>query len=356
MKGRVEQLDGLRGIFSVLVVAHHHNAFKESIFYNNFFVINSDLFVDFFFVLSGFVIAMNYNDRIKSPSDFFSFLKKRIIRLYPLLVFTELVFLLFNIIGDHSPLKNFSMDPMYYVRTVTDTLTFMGSTPIFGDWIGLNYPSWSISAEMIAYVVYGLVILLALRNRYVVLTLISMACIGFIVWKGDYILAYDYGFIRGILCFCVGVFTHLLLSKVRLRLSTAEFPFIILMVAAMYATHHWELHLGKLMFPFIFSMGIIVFSSSTGPLTRLLSSGPMQYLGKISYSIYLNHAIVLILMNVVLFRFFKLSPTEPMIFASLVGSIALTIAYSHLTYHLVEMRIGNYFRKKTTTSRTISSH
>ncbi|WP_025763978.1 acyltransferase family protein [Dyadobacter tibetensis] len=348
MKGRVEQLDGLRGIFSVLVVAHHHNAVKDSIFYNNFFVINSDLFVDFFFVLSGFVIAMNYNTRINSAPDFFDFLKKRIIRLYPLLVFTELVFLIFNVIGDHSSLKNFSMDSMYYFRTVTDTLTFMGSTPIFGDWIGLNYPSWSISAEMIAYIVYGLVIVLMLRYRYLAFTIITIICIGFMIWKGQYILAYDYGFVRGILCFGIGVFTHALCSRMNLNLSFAEFPYLALLVGAMYYTHHWQLNLGKLMFPFLFSLGIIVYANSTGIITRLLSSRPMQYLGKISYSIYLNHAIVLILMNVVLFRFFKLPTSEPMVLLSLIASIVFTVIYSHFTYHFIELKVGNFFRKNRT--------
>jgi hypothetical protein len=70
MRDRVEQLDGLRGIFSILVIAHHHNAFRESIFYNNFFVLNASLFVDFFFVLSGFVIAMNYIEKIRTTQDF----------------------------------------------------------------------------------------------------------------------------------------------------------------------------------------------------------------------------------------------------------------------------------------------
>ena len=126
MRDRVEQLDGLRGIFSVLVVAHHHNAFKESMFYNNFFVINSSLFVDFFFVLSGFVISMNYINRINSKEDFFQFIKKRFIRLYPLLLYTEVVFLIANLIGDQSSLKNVSdLGASYYLHTTLDTLTFM---------------------------------------------------------------------------------------------------------------------------------------------------------------------------------------------------------------------------------------
>ncbi|CAG5004471.1 hypothetical protein DYBT9275_03377 [Dyadobacter sp. CECT 9275] len=347
MKSRVEQLDGLRGIFSVLVIAHHHNAFKSSIFYDNFFVINSSLFVDFFFVLSGFVIAINYNDRIHTSSDFLQFLKKRFIRLYPLLFFTEIIFLISNLLGDHSSLKNVSTSSYsYYFRTVVDTITFMGSTPVFGGWIGLNYPAWSISAEMISYIIFGLVVLLVPRYKYPAFALLILLSVIFIFGYGDYMLAYDYGFIRGLLCFCVGIFTFQIHSRKQYHLSWAEIPFLVLLVTMMYFTHHWELNLWRLVFPVIFSAGIIIFANSLGPVTRMLSSRPFQYLGKISYSIYLNHAIVLILINILLFRYLKLPTSETMIFLSLITSIALTIFYSNFTYELIEKKFGNYLRKR----------
>lgn len=347
MKGRVEQLDGLRGIFSVLVVAHHHNAFRDSIFYNNFFVINSDLFVDFFFVLSGFVIALNYFNRINTGGDFFQFLKKRIIRLYPLLFFTEIVFLIFNIAGDFSSYKNAgNLGWGYYLSTVTDTLTFMGSTPIFGSWIGLNYPAWSISAEMISYIVFGLVLWFIPKFKTLSFIVITILCGVFIIYRGEYLLAYDYGFIRGIFCFCLGIFTYEILNKRSFNLSVLEIPFLIFLVVGMYAVHHLDLNLWKLAFPFFFSVGVIIFCSSKGMVTKLLLTKPFQYLGKISYSIYLNHAIVLILLNVILFRIIKLPQTEPVIGLSLLISISITIIYSHFTYEWIENKFSKYLKNK----------
>jgi peptidoglycan/LPS O-acetylase OafA/YrhL len=347
MKDRVEQLDGLRGIFSVLVIAHHHNAFKESPFYNNFFVINASLFVDFFFVLSGFVIALNYIGRIHSTSDFFSFIKKRIIRLYPLLFFTELLFVLASLAGEHSPMKNVSsLGWRYYVYTTFDTLTFMGSTPVFGVWIANNYPSWSISAEMVSYIVFGLVLLFFPKTRYLLFALIIPLSAGFIVSKGEYLLAYDYGFVRGLLCFCLGIFTHALLSWRTFNLSFLEIPFLLVLLSAMYLTHNLDLNLWKLVFPFLFAFGIVIFASSDGRVTQVLSSKPFQYLGKISYSVYLNHALVLIFVNIVLFRLLKSPTTEIMIGISLFTSIGLTILYSHFTYEYIELRLGRYLRAK----------
>ena len=347
MKGRVEQLDGLRGIFAVLVVAHHHNAFKDSVFYNNFFVINSDLFVDFFFVLSGFVIALNYYNRLETRNDFFPFLKKRFVRLYPLLFYTEIVFLVFNIIGDFSAYKHAdNLSLSYYFETAFDTLTFMGSTPVFGDWIGLNYPAWSISAEMIAYVVFGLVLILFSRYKFIAFVIITTLCGAFIIWHGDYLLAYDYGFIRGIFCFTLGVFTYNFIRNKTFQLSAFEIPFLLAVVSGMYIVHHYDLNLWKLVFPFLFSGGVIIFCNSTGVVTKLLLTKPFQYLGKISYSIYLNHAIVLIAMNVILFRVLKSPQTETMIGISLLISILLTIIYSHFTYEWIEKKFGQFLKSK----------
>lgn len=347
MRERVEQLDGLRGIFSLLVVAHHHNAFKNSIFYNNFFVINSNLFVDFFFVLSGFVIAMNYLNRLNTKGDFFQFVKKRFIRLYPLLFYTEIVFLIASIAGEHSVLKNAPiLDSSFYFFTVLDTLTFMGSTPVLGGWLGLNYPGWSISSEMISYVVFGLILLFLPRKKNIAFFLIIVLSAVFIINHGQYLLANDYGFIRGLLCFCMGIFTFELIKNRNLQLSFLELPYLIFLIAAMYLAHHLELNVWKLIFPVIFSFGIFIFCNSSGFVTKLLKTPVFQYLGRISYSIYLNHAIVLILVNIILFRALKSPETEWMIGFSLLLSITITIVYSHFTYEWIEKRVGQYLRSK----------
>ena len=347
MRQRVEQLDGLRGIFSILVIAHHHNAFRDSIFYNNFFVINSSLFVDFFFVLSGFVIAMNYLEKIRTGEDFATFIKKRFIRLYPLMFYTEVLFIIANLIGDQSALKNVSdMQLSYYLQAGLDTLTFMGSTPILGDWMGINYPAWSISSEMISYIVFGLVLLIVPSKKYWAFLILSILCVAFIIYKGEYMLVYDYGFIRGLLCFCMGIFTFAFLRDRTFQLTFFEIPYMIILVAAMYVTHHYEWNMVRLIFPILFSAGIIIFASSTGIVTQLLSSKPFQYLGRISYSIYLNHAIVLIFVNICLFRVLKWTPTETHIACSLIISIALTIFYSHFTYEYIEKRFGKFLKTR----------
>ena len=91
MKERFAVLDIFRGVFSSLVVFFHLSAFSATPVINNKFVYNSDLFVDFFFVLSGFVIAYSYQF-IKTGTELGKFYKKRFFRLYPLHLIVLLLF------------------------------------------------------------------------------------------------------------------------------------------------------------------------------------------------------------------------------------------------------------------------
>ena len=62
---RITQLDGLRGMAAIMVLALHF-PLTDSFMTGNFFVRQSWLFVDFFFVLSGFIIAKNYYNKMKN--------------------------------------------------------------------------------------------------------------------------------------------------------------------------------------------------------------------------------------------------------------------------------------------------
>src|SRR6266513_2571664 len=75
-------LDSWRGIAACLVALFHLDAYSH--LYGVPFLRNSWLFVDFFFVLSGFVIAANYQQRLRDGFGIGRFLFLRLGRLYPL--------------------------------------------------------------------------------------------------------------------------------------------------------------------------------------------------------------------------------------------------------------------------------
>ena len=97
---KILYLESLRGIAAVMVAVSHFRI--DSFIYQNQFIGNSYLWVDFFFVLSGFVIALNYQYKIKNFQSLFAFQAKRFIRLYPLhlillfMFFNDLCFVLYH--------------------------------------------------------------------------------------------------------------------------------------------------------------------------------------------------------------------------------------------------------------------
>ena len=71
-------------MFPDLVLVLHHLKSLSPYLSQNIFMSNSELAVDFFFVLSGFVISLNYFYKLNDFNIFFDFIKKRFLRLYPL--------------------------------------------------------------------------------------------------------------------------------------------------------------------------------------------------------------------------------------------------------------------------------
>src|SRR5437899_2287510 len=149
---RFEALDGWRGVCASLVVLFHFHG--HSPIYSSGLVRGSYLFVDFFFVLSGFVIAYNYARRLGDWPGVKRFLILRCGRVYPLHLFMLMCFVAYETLrlaekpdaftGPNSPAAVVSNVLLLQSMGVHDHLTWNG-------------PSWSISTEWWTYVVFALV-------------------------------------------------------------------------------------------------------------------------------------------------------------------------------------------------------
>ena len=96
---RITKLDGLRGIFSFMIIFFHYDSRVLPEFISQNFIKNGAwIFVEFFFVLSGYVISYNY-DSLSTKNEFWIYLKKRFIRLYPLLFFSVMIYFMFEFLG-----------------------------------------------------------------------------------------------------------------------------------------------------------------------------------------------------------------------------------------------------------------
>lgn len=358
---RITKLDGLRGIFSLLIVPiHYGKEYLPDYISGNFIISESYTFVDFFFVLSGFVIAYNYNG-LTTISEFWIYMKKRLARLYPLLFFTTTLMLLYrlfrNFINTYfSSLYTFTNEGgsslTELLHKYLDTILMTNSNPILGTGLGLNTPTWSISAEMISYLVFGLVSVYAIgKRKKILLLLIILFSVLFCIYKGELFMTSNFGFVRGLISFNLGYFVYLM-SKTKINLNAKlEYLIPLLLGVLFYFLNSYPAFsvaknmFGLITIPLFFSMCILLLLNTDGFLSKFLDTKSMQFLGKVSYSIYLNHYLLVAIIPMVLFQLLKIPQNDFTQIFVLVFSLIAIVFYSKYTYQFIEINLGKKFRK-----------
>ncbi|MBH83429.1 MAG: hypothetical protein CMP70_01980 [Flavobacteriales bacterium] len=352
---RIDKLDGLRGFCSIMVVFYHYpQSFLPDFIFGNFFIRESFSFVDFFFVLSGFVISYNYST-ISHSSDFWLYIKKRFIRLYPLLFFTTIVFLLFKLFSDNF-LPELVSNPKgikLYLIDTCNTLLMLNSTPIFGEmskYLGMNHPSWSVSAEFISYVFFGLAGLFFFNKKKLYLLIITCLCVAVYVIKDQFVSSnYTWFFLRGIIGFNIGCVVYWLKTKKFSPKNSIELILPFLIAFIFYLFHNYEFGfkgLLSLVFkPLFFGFVILVLLNTNYHLSRFLESKTLTFLGKISYSIYLNHILLLLTLPRIIFNFFGLPQTTFTELLVLTLNMLFVVLYSTFTFTYVESTFGRALKK-----------
>lgn len=335
---RINKLDGLRGLFALFVVLFHFNKHNAPLFIvDNFFVRESYIFVDFFFILSGYVITLTYNERLNTSADFFTFLKKRFIRLYPLLLFSTLMY--WGFVHPHFNNQN--------IWLALDTLLLTNATPFLSSGIGMNYPTWSISSEMISYLLFGLSSIIAMQKRRpLLLAFLTIVSFIFLASQQNYFQTGSFGFVRGLACFNLGYFIYLMTAKnIQLSNQTEWFVFIGIM-ALMYFHYTASIEnpigiiLLQFLIPIAFATSIFVLIKTNGLLSQLLQTKPFLFLGKISYSVYLNHAFVIGFFIPKLFKWIQCTNGETKKVISIGILLIILVFYSWGTQHFIETKLG----------------
>lgn len=296
-------LDSWRGIAACLVALFHLDAYSH--LYDVPFLRNSWLFVDFFFVLSGFVIAANYEQRLLEGFGVGRFLLLRLGRLYPLHFAMLVLFIAFELLKvlkgvlvpalPVNPIAPFST-PQEAPSTIVANLLLVQSLHVF-DFLTWNVPSWSISTEFYTYVVFALC-LTGLRKRAWIAVFLAM--IG-----GPVLIAalsehnmnthYDWGIVRCLYGFAAGVLAWSTYEKWREKLgrwlsgSLPEWTALGLVVAFVSVAGTTLVSIAA---PYLFALVVLVFAFEGGTASAILRSRLPVFLGTISYSIYMTHVFV----------------------------------------------------------------
>jgi peptidoglycan/LPS O-acetylase OafA/YrhL len=291
---RIAPLTGLRGIAAIAVLFYHiphspaFHAFGMSLFSRAY------LAVDLFFILSGFVISIGYYERVvKRPSvaSYGDFLLNRMARVWPLHFVVALVFaarILLNVSGD----QPVALTP---ANIVTNLLMIQswgwGTQALAGN-------SWSVSTELVAYLAYPLVALIAfsrlvwVQGAGAVALLVLVALLGhgaqgpLDVNDADSILPV----LRCLAGFSLGVIAYRLVSLLQVEQALGgEHGFLgsCALVAVTLLIPRGDVVVALAFVP------LVIACYYNGRAARAVLANPVVFhLGLISYSIYLWHPLV----------------------------------------------------------------
>lgn len=322
-KGKIGALDGLRGLAAMVVVVFHFSPGWAGY-----------LAVDFFFVLSGFIISYSYIYRRPSVG-FYRFTWSRLIRLYPLHVFTIGLFALsyYTVEGGLPSYKDGNF------QTLIQHITLMQNVGLSYGGVTWNYPSWSISVEF--WVGLAFFWLVSPKTGSLIIISVSAICLVAIVLNYGHLDVYskniygvfNSGLLRGAASFGLGLIAYrlyLLASGKKLSYSFVTVCellscFIVLVVVFIRGSKYSVV---DIMAPFSFLLLVLCFSLERGFLSKIASYA--SPLGEISYSIYLNHIPILMIVHYV---FQGVGVPTYIVF---IIYISVVLVFSKATYVLVE--------------------
>ncbi len=280
-------LDGLRGIAAIAVALLHICVFFRIGYSPRY----AHLAVDFFFLLSGFVIAHAYDHKLANGMSWTEFLKIRMIRLYPLI-------LVGNALGAAVFLANWAL--FREVTLIAITIAFASGLLLLPTSVmlqlrpwgfPLNGPLWSLSFEMAINIAYALAFRFLSLNRLFIIAALGAAALIFeaAIHNGlDFGFRWDelhLGFVRVLFPFTAGIIIRRSRSSTTSRSAFSYFVFPIFLAILLCPVDlgwQFEITVSLLLFP---AMLILVTGLEGTPVIRNI----WRSLGQLSYPLYVTH-------------------------------------------------------------------
>lgn len=304
-KPHYDLLDGLRGVAALTVVCFHlFEAYATSHLDQR--INHGYLAVDFFFILSGFVVGYAYDDRW-TKMTVREFLTRRLVRLQPMAVIGALIgAVMFYTQG--CPVWDVSAVPVAMLLVATLMNAFMiPATPGaeirgVGEMYPLNGPAWSLFFEYIGNVLYALFIRrLSTRALAVLVAAAGCGLAAFSVWGplGDICVGFSLtgenivgGSLRLLFAFPAGLLLSRVFRPVRVRGAFWIGSLAVVALASVPriggSEHLWmngvyDALCAVVLFP------LIVWIGASGKTTDRVTSRVCKFLGDISYPLYMVH-------------------------------------------------------------------
>jgi len=296
---RFEALDSLRGICAVLVVMFHMPI--ASHWRDWGLVQHGYLFVDYFFVLSGFVIAHAYGGRLTAMRDAGRFMVRRLGRVWPLHVLMLAAFIALEIARVIWPLD--SVTPFGRDRSVEAILTNLLLVQAWDlhPYLTWNGPAWTLSAEVACYLIFAGLVLVAPHRFRGIGAVLALAGAVIVVacaprWMNT---TYDFAVPRAVYGFFLGCVLQGVWTRIPRLKGHAATGLEIAAVVAICVFIGWATGPVTVGVTVIFLGVVWVFAGEDGALSRVLDRPALVTLGRWSFSIYMIHMFVLTVMLIV---------------------------------------------------------
>lgn len=359
-KQKLHNITSLRGIAAVFIVVHHFSTFlipeiRQYTAELTPFISKNYIWVDFFFILSGFILAYVYNDRFESgveKNDYRHYIVSRFARIYPLHLFMLLGFLALE-----------TAEFMYFYLSIEDAgahnyepFTGRRSLPTFFSNLFLmqtfingtywNEPAWSISAEWVVYIFlpFLLPMIFHFKRLGKILLLVPAFYLLYQLNKPMHTLDMT-PTLSLVRCMCeatIGIVLYDIYKNNILREALSGRLAIALVFTASFLTLF--LDISHLITIALFTL--LILSAAYNPNSSFLSHPYLIFLGTISYSIYMTHwfiqSFLLKLSMALTGHNFSENFPAAMTPVVLVVCIGLVILSSAITYRIIE----DPFRKR----------
>ena len=362
-KPHYDLLDGLRGVAALMVIFYHvFEAFATSPIDQRFN--HGYLAVDFFFILSGFVIGYAYDDRWKTMTTK-DFIKRRLIRLHPMVVLGAVLGVIaFCIQGCEKwdgTQVSISMVMLALLINLFLIPAVPGSGPEIrgnGEMYPLNGPSWSLFFEYIGNIMYALFIRrmsTKALTALVVLAGIGLASFAIFNFSGAGHLGVgwtmeDYnligGFLRVLFSFSIGLLMSRVFKPIPVKGAfwICSLAIVVLLSMpyvgngeALWMNGIYDSVCAILIFP------MLVYLGASGKTTDKHSARICKFLGDISYPLYMVHyPLIYLYFGWVKKENLTFAEAWPEALALVIGSIVL----AYISLKLYDEPVRRYLTKR----------
>ncbi len=378
----IKALSGARAFPPLILVLYH---FCEGHGYRGNFVFDAlvakgYLWVEFFFMLSGFILVHVYGlQRVKlrdpltltlSPGggegnfSYLKFLRARLARLYPLHIFMLFVMLglvlLLRFLAARGGYVSIYDQPYHPINTWQG---FVASVFLVQAWNILSYltwngASWFVSVEFLLCLLFPAYLFLSRGGavRGALLIVAGVAALAYLARTSGHglDLTFHNGIFRGAACFAVGVGLSMLYRAAAARgwgelpdglFSLAQFAAVLLLLDAIYRTQ-WahkpaDIYVAAAMAGLIFTLAF-----DRGIAARALSTAPVLKLGEWSYAIYIGQTAWLQFLRYLEQRWYPHADPAAIWWIEPFALVAVCVVWGALLATVIERPANRWLRQR----------